>query len=676
MAPPDSRPASVRVVFSGLVLVMLMASLDQTIVSTALPTIVGDLGGLKNLSWVVTAYLLASTVVTPLYGKLGDLYGRKVVLQAGLVIFLVGSALCGLAQNMTELILFRALQGLGGGGLMVSAQAAVGDVVPPSDRGRYNGVFGAVFGVSSVAGPLLGGFFTDQLDWRWIFYVNVPIGIAAFVVLARTLPSLTDRVHHEIDYRGTALLGAGLSALVLMCTLGGNQYPWSAPLIVGLGIAAAVGLGAFVLAERRAAEPVLPLSLFRNRVFAVTSAVGLIVGFAMFGAITYLPTFLQVVNGASATSSGLQLLPLMGGLLLTSIVSGQLISRTGRYRAFPIAGTALMVLGLVLLSRMDAGTSTATASLFMFVLGLGLGLVMQVLVLAVQNAVDYRQLGVATSAATLFRSIGGAVGTSVLGSIFASRLAHSLAAHLPPGTAGQLGGGSAGAGGQVNPAALKTFPIPVQHAYVAAFTDSLNLVFLVGAGIGAAAFVLTFFIKQLPLRQTVATAGVDEAFAAPRETSSLAEIERQLGTLTRRDAGRRIVERIAERAGLDLTAAECLVLAQLDRDPEVDLRAIAVRRKLDPARLVAVADALAAKGLAGHRTDPGGRTVTPAGHDAVELWLTAARTRLGELLEEWEPGEHPELGQLIIRVSRTFVFDTSQLERVLRAPTVPAAAGP
>jgi EmrB/QacA subfamily drug resistance transporter len=495
-ALPGLSRRSILLIIGALMLGMLLAALDQTIVSTALPTIVGDLKGGSHIAWVITAYLLATTVSTPLWGKLGDQYGRKVFFQAAIVIFLAGSVLAGFSHSMAELIAFRAIQGLGSGGLMVGAQAIVADIVSPRERGRYVGLFGAVFGVSSIVGPLLGGVFVDNLSWRWIFYINVPIGIIALIVVASQVPGTLSRVHHVIDYIGTVILALAATSFILLTSLGGTTYAWGSAPIWILGSCGVLLVGVFVLVERKAREPVLPLHLFRLRAFSVTSIVGFIVGFAMFGAITYLPAFFQVVRGVSPTLSGVQLLPLMAGLLLVSIGSGQIISRTGKYRFWPIAGAAAMTLGLYLLSLMGVGTSTVLDSLYMLVLGMGLGGVMQVLVIIVQNAVPHSEVGVATSGATFFRSIGGSFGTAIFGAIFANVLVSNLARHLR-GVHLPAGFSSASA----TPALLSHLPPAIHAGFVAGYAESIQTVFIVGVPIAALAFLATWLIPQVELRK-------------------------------------------------------------------------------------------------------------------------------------------------------------------------------
>ena len=623
--PPRQR---VRLIFGALLLVLLLASLDQTIVSTALPTIVGELGGVEHLSWVVTAYLLAATVSGPLYGKLGDLYGRKLVLQAAIVLFLVGSALCGLSQNMGQLIAFRALQGLGGGGLMVTTLAVVGDLIPPRDRGRYQGWFGGVFGVSTVIGPLLGGFFVDSLSWRWIFYVNLPIGAAAFAVIAAAFHVRGEHVQHRIDYVGAALLAGALSGIVLFTSLGGTTIDWGSAASLALLTAGIVLTAAFVLWEARAPEPILPLTLFRNRVFTVSSAIGFVVGLGLFGAVTFLPLYLQVTKGLSPTSSGLHMTPMMAGVLVTSILSGNVISRWGRYRPFPIAGTALVTVGMLLLAQLEADTSAARASLDMLVVGFGLGMTMQVLVLAVQNSVDVSQLGVATSGSILFRSIGGSIGVALFGTIFANRLAAELAVLLPPGAAAPEG---------IDPSAVAQLPRPVHQAYVDAFSNALEPVFLTAAGVSALAFVLTWFLREVPLRASVPSEHQAEAFSPTWDGDAFRELERQLTSVAERQNRWGAYERLGARAGLDVSPPALWSLARLREGGSPTSR-----EGLDELRAAGLLD---------------GEALTTTGERAAAQLVAARDARWSEVLGEWSADEHPEVRELVERVRASFAAE-------------------
>jgi EmrB/QacA subfamily drug resistance transporter len=516
VGPGPARELSHReilLVFSGLMAGMLLAALDGTIVATAMPTVVGDLGGIEHYTWPATAYLLTATVATPLYGKLSDLYGRKLLFQAAIVIFVAGSVLCGVSQSMLQLIGARAIQGIGAGGLTAMAFAILGDIISPRQRGRYTGYLGSVFAFASVIGPFVGGFMVDNLTWRWVFFVNVPVGIAALAITSAVLKMPVVRREHAIDWAGASILVAGVSSLLLALVWGGAEYPWSSPTIIGLFAAFAICLVAFLWWETRASEPILPLRLFGDRVFSVSMVLSLIVGAAMYGAIMFLPLFLQAVTGASATNSGLLLLPLMVGMMGTSIVSGRVIARTGHYKKWPLVGTVLGTVGVALLSTMDSGTSRLESSIYMLILGLGVGMVMQVLVLAAQNAAEFRDMGVVTSAVNFFRSLGGVVGVAVFGAIMTSTLTTALAGRIPPEL--RDAGGSGELSNLLNtPEQIRSLPPAIAHAVIESLTIAIDRVFLWVAPLLLAGFVLAWLLPERPLKET---SNLVEAAAGPPE---------------------------------------------------------------------------------------------------------------------------------------------------------------
>ncbi|PKV85528.1 MFS transporter [Streptomyces sp. TLI_146] len=628
---------TVLVAIGALLLGMLLAALDQTIVSTALPTIVSDLGGMEHLSWVVTAYMLASTAATPLWGKLGDQYGRKKLFQAAIVIFLVGSALCGVAQDMGQLIAFRAVQGLGGGGLMVLSMAIVGDLVSPRERGRYQGLFGAVFGATSVLGPLLGGLFTEHLSWRWVFYINLPIGVVALLVIAAVLHIPVHGTRHTIDYLGTFLIASVATCLVLVASLGGTTWAWGSAQIVGLAVLGAVLLGAFVAVERKAAEPVLPLKLFRIRTFSLVAVISFVIGFAMFGAMTYLPTFLQVVQGVTPTMSGVHMLPMVLGLLITSTASGQIVSRTGRWKVFPIAGTAVVTVGLLLLHELSETSSTWEMSVYFFVFGAGLGLVMQVLVLVVQNAVGYADLGVATSGATFFRSIGASFGVAIFGTIFTNRLNGKLAdalagRELPAGTGpSQLA---------ADPRTIAELPPTLRPSVLHAYSQSITDVFLYAVPVTLLAFVIAWFLREDKLRGAVTAPDVSQTVASnPVERSSYDECARALSVLGTREGRRAIYEKITTRAGLDLLPASSWLLLRIHHYGSAEPAFVAERTRV-PLRLVTEgARQLEERGLAVR--DGIALVATEAGRATAVRLARAREASLSELLGDWWGPDRP-----------------------------------
>ncbi|WP_406727734.1 MFS transporter [Streptomyces sp. GD-15H] len=639
--PPEQVSGNIVVSIGALLLGLLLAALDQTIVATALPTIVSELGGLEHLSWVVTAYLLASTAATPLWGKLGDQYGRKRLFQLAIVVFLLGSALCGAAQNMPQLIAFRALQGLGGGGLVVLSMAIVGDLVPPRERGKYQGMFGAVFGTTSVLGPLLGGLFTEHLSWRWVFYVNLPLGVVALAVIATVLHIPRRSTRHVIDYLGTFLIASVATCLVLVASLGGTTWDWGSPQIVVLAVLGVVLAVVFVAVERRAAEPVLPLKLFRIRTFTISVVISFIIGFAMFGALTYLPAFLQMVHGVTPTMSGVYMLPMVFGTLSASTASGQIVSRTGRWKVFPLAGTGVTTVGLLLLHQLDEHSSTAVMSTFFFVFGLGLGLVMQVLVLIVQNAVPYRDLGVATSGSTFFRSIGASFGVAVYGTIFASGLEDRLTdafrgTRLPPGVS--VDALEADPRGMADlPAALRPEAV---HAYASAITD----VFLYAVPLALLGFVLAWLLKEDKLRASdTAPDGTGTPTGKPAgnpvERPSRDEVCRALALLGTREGRREVYRTATARAGYDLLPATSWLLLRIRKCGSVEPALLAERSTVPLAVVLEAARQAEMRHLA-TREGPG-LVLTDDGYEAVERLARAREESLAELLGDWWGPDRP-----------------------------------
>jgi EmrB/QacA subfamily drug resistance transporter len=653
--PVLSRP-QMNAVFVTVMLAMLMASLDQTIVSTALPTIVADVGGAGHMSWVITSYLLADTIGVVLAGKFGDLFGRKVLFQGSVVVFTVGSFFSGYADDMEVLISFRAVQGLGAGGLMVTATALIADVIPLRDRGRYQGALGAVFGVTTVAGPLLGGLFTDHLSWRWAFYVNIPIAIGVVVMASRTIPTVRRAGRPRIDYLGVLLVTLGASGLTLGTSWGGVQHPWASPQIIGLFVGSAVALALFVVVELRAPEPILPMHLFRYRVFTTCSLLSFVVGFGMMGAIAFLPTFFQFVNGASATGSGMRMLPMVAGILATAILSGRLVSRTGRYRAFPLVGAPVSAVGMLLLATMDPATSVMRASLSLLLLGTGLGFMMQILTMVVQNTVRYGDLGTATSGISFFRALGGSFGVAVLGTLYSNRLADAL-----PDAAASAGVGIATVR---SPDGVQALPAAAQAPVLDAYASSLQISFVCGAVAMAVALIVALFLPPVVMRGSAAETGPGDGFAVAESGDGEQQLETVVGRLLRHETPLHAA-RLTAASGTSLTEAQLWglmavgVAAVRSGTSTVDRARVGTRVGVPHGVLDPYFDTLVDDGLL---VRDGARLgLTDEGRSEVETVLDTWRRWLLERLETDLPGDrspqetaelHEAVGRIVVRLVR------------------------